>query len=85
MDVGKRSIDLEVRPTDKGYEVSMYDRKGNIGHLANIHIKTLSDLSKHVKSEVDPKRKLTSKLMDSGEIEYGTVRVKSKKLKSQEV
>lgn len=42
-------------------------------------------LSKHVKSEVDPKRKLTSKLMDSGEIEYGTVRVKSKKLKSQEV
>lgn len=85
MNVGKRSIDLEVRPTDKGYEVSMYDRKGNIGHLANIHIKTLSDLSKHVKSEVDPKRKLTSKLMDSGEIEYGTVRVKSKKLKSQEV
>ena len=84
MNVGKRSIDLEVRPTDKGYEVSMYDRKGNIGHLANIHIKTLSDLSKHVKSEVDPKRKLTSKLMDSGEIEYGTVRVKSKKLKSQE-
>ena len=85
MNVGKRSIDLEVRPTDKGYEVSMYDRKGNIGHLANIHIKTLSDLSKHVKSEVDPKRELTSKLMDSGEIEYGTVRVKSKKLKSQEV
>lgn len=85
MNVGKRSIDLEVRPTDKGYEVSMYDRKGNIGHLANIHIKTLSDLSKHVKSKVDPKRKLTSKLMDSGEIEYGTVRVKSKKLKSQEV
>lgn len=85
MNVGKRSIDLEVRPTDKGYEVSMYDRKGNIGHLANIHTKTLSDLSKHVKSEVDPKRKLTSKLMDSGEIEYGTVRVKSKKLKSQEV
>ena len=42
-------------------------------------------ISKHVKSEVDPKRKLTSKLMDSGEIEYGTVRVKSKKLKSQEV
>ena len=84
MNVGKRSIDLEVRPTDKGYEVSMYDRKGNIGHLANIHIKTLSDLSKHVKSEVDPKRKLTSKLMDSGEIEYGTVHVKSKKLKSQE-
>lgn len=57
MNVGKRSIDLEVRPTDKGYEVSMYDRKGNIGHLANIHIKTLSDLSKHVKSEVDPKKK----------------------------
>ena len=85
MNVGKRSIDLEVRPTDKGYEVSMYDRKGNIGHLANIHIKTLSDLSKHVKSKVDPKRKPTSKLMDSGEIEYGTVRVKSKKLKSQEV
>lgn len=85
MNVGKRSIDLEVRPTDKGYEVSMYDRKGNIGHLGNIHIKTLSDLSKQVKSEVAPKRKLTSKLMDSGEIDYGTVRVKSKKLKSQEV
>lgn len=61
MNVGKRSIDLEVRPTDKGYEVSMYDRKGNIGHLGNIHIKTLSDLSKQVKSEVAPKRKLTSK------------------------
>lgn len=85
MNVGKRSIDLEVRPTDKGYEVSMYDRKGNIGHLGNIHIKTLSDLSKQVKSEVAPKRKLTSKLMDSGEIDYDTVRIKSKKLKSQEV
>ena len=85
MNVGKRSIDLEVRPTDKGYEISMYDRKGNIGHLGNIHIKTLSDLSKHVKSEVSPKRKLTSKLMDSGEIDYETTRVKSKKLKSQEV
>jgi hypothetical protein len=68
MNVGKRSIDLEVRPTDKGYEVSMYDRKGNIGHLANIHIKTLSDLSKHVKSEVDPKRKLTSKKLKSQEV-----------------
>lgn len=85
INVGKRSIDFEVRPTDKGYEVSMYDRKGNIGHIGNTHITTLSDLSKHVKNEVNPKRKLTSTLLDSGEIDYGATRVTSKKLESQKV
>ena len=85
INVGKRTIDVEVTPTDKGYEVSLYDRKGNIGWLSNLHIKTLSDLSKHVKHEINPKRKITAKLMDSGEIDYGTAKVKSKKLEDQKV
>lgn len=87
MNVGKRAIEFEVRPADRGYEVTLYARygKNDADYLKNIHISTLSDLSKHVRSEIAPRRKLTSRLMDDGEIHYDTIRVKSKKLESQEL